>query len=125
LSELSPPAQPERPGAAAHPERRASLRYYFRQRPMVRFLVRPSFQCGRAFIKDICATGIGLLLTHEVTTGTVLFLQLRGRRRGTTLTQLARVVHVEPDGPGRWLVGCKLTCPLSDEELRDALRGDD
>jgi hypothetical protein len=91
---------------------------------MVRFLVRPSFQCGRAFIKNISATGIGLLLSHEVAPDAVLFVQLRGLRRGGSRTHLARVVHVTPGGPGRWLVGCRLTCTLSDEELREALRED-
>jgi hypothetical protein len=91
---------------------------------MVRFLIRPSFQCGRAFVKNISATGIGLLLNHEVALGAVMFVQLRGLRPGGTRTHLARVVHVTPEGPGRWLVGCRLTCTLSEDELREALRED-
>ena len=124
MSEPTPTAPAERPASPAPGERRESVRYYFRHRPMVRFLIRPSFQCGRAFVKNISATGIGLLLSHEVEVGSVLFIQLRGLRRGLTRTQLARVVHVTPEGPGRWLVGCRLTGTLSDQELRDSLRED-
>jgi hypothetical protein len=101
------------------------VRYYFRSRPQIRFRVRSSLECGRAVIKDLSATGIGLFLSHEVALGTVLFLQLCGRGRGSTHTQLARVVHATAERPGRWLIGCQLSCPLSDKELLDALRGDE
>jgi hypothetical protein len=103
-------------------ERRGCVRYIFRHPPMLRYLVRPSFQAGRGFLKDLSTHGAGLLITQELRVGTVVFVQLRGLRRGSTRTQLARVVHSTQHGSGRWLIGCRWTCPLSPEELRHALQ---
>jgi hypothetical protein len=86
--------------------------------------VRPSFECGRAFLRDLSRHGLALLTTRALVPGMVLFVQLRGPCRGTTLTQLARVVHVTEQSPGRWLVGCELTCPLSEEQLQFCLGED-
>jgi hypothetical protein len=103
------------------PERRASARHRPPRPPLVRYLIRPSFQCGRAFLRDLSRYGLALLVTRPLEPGMVLFVQLRGSRRGGTCTQLARVVHVTEQSPGRWLAGCELTCPLTDEQLRLSL----
>jgi hypothetical protein len=105
----------------ADEERRGCVRYIFRHPPMLRFLVRPSFQSARGFLRDLSTEGAGLLVSQELRVGTVMFIQLRGFRRGTTRTQLARVVHCTQHGSGCWLVGCRWTCPLSADELRHAL----
>jgi hypothetical protein len=90
----------------------------------VRYLVRPKFQCGRAFLRDLSREGLSLLVSEPLPAGTVLVVQLRGRRPGGTHTQLARVVHVTQQSPGRWLVGCRLIHPLSDDQLRQNLPPD-
>jgi hypothetical protein len=105
------------PGSPA-PERRCCERYPFRRQPLVRYLVRPSFEAGRAFLRDLSPYGLSLLVIRPLDPGAVLFVQLRGARRGVTHTQLARVVHVTEQSPGRWLVGCEFTCPLGDEQFR-------
>ena len=105
-------------------DRRAWHRYHCQRQPLVRYLVRPSFECGRAFLRDLSRHGLALLVTQPLNPGTVLFVQLRGRRRGNTCTQLARVIHLTEQSPRRWLVGCELSCPLSDEQLRLSM-GDD
>jgi hypothetical protein len=102
-------------------ERRTSTRHAYRRQPLVRYLVRPNFQCGRAFLRDLSREGLSLLVSQPLHPGTVLVVQLRGRRPGGTHTQLARVVYLAPHSPGRWLVGCRLTCPLSDDQLRQNL----
>lgn len=119
----APQAEAARPETAAV-ERRCCERYHYRRQPLVRYLVRPSFQSGRAFLRDLSRHGLALLVTRPLDAGTILFVQLRGSRRGVTHTQLARVVHVTEQSPGRWLVGCELTCPLSDEQLRLCLAED-
>jgi hypothetical protein len=121
-------AEPNAPQAAAgcdrapEPERRSCARHPYRRLPLVRYLVRPSFNCGRAFLRDLSHDGLALLVSQPLEPGTVLFVQLRGRRPGATHAQLARVVHVTPQAPGHWLVGCQLTSPLSDDQLRQTLR---
>ena len=108
-------------GSAPEAERRNAARHPYRRQPLVRYLVRPSFHCGRAFLRELSPEGLSLLVSQPLEPGMVLFVQLRGRRPGATHAQLAQVVHVTPQSPGRWLVGCRLTCPLSDEQLRQAL----
>ncbi len=120
LPSPSPPEQPETE-PAADDERRGCVRYIFRHPPMLRFLVRPSFQAGRGFLKDLSTEGAGLLVSQELRVGTVVFIQLRGLRHGTTRTQLARVVHCTRQTSGQWMAGCRWTCPLGAEELRQAL----
>jgi hypothetical protein len=57
--------------------------------------------------------------------GTILLLNLPGRRHGDTLTQSARVVHAAPLPNGRWLVGARLSRPLSELELKEIILRDD
>jgi hypothetical protein len=118
VSNASAPQTPANVDPVSAPDRRGAARYHYRRQPLVRYLVRPSFHAGRAFLRDLSRHGMALLVTRLVEPGTVLFVQLRGSRRGITCTQLARVVHVTEQSPGRWLVGCELTCPLNDEQLR-------
>jgi hypothetical protein len=123
-------AEPPNPQAVADcgttpaAERRSCGRHGYHRQPLVRYLVRPSFHCGRAFLRDLSHEGLALLVSQPLPPGTVLVVQLRGRRPGGTHIQLARVVHVAPHSPGRWLVGCRLTCPLSDDQLRQNLPPD-
>jgi hypothetical protein len=121
MSTPSAPQAPVVPDDVPASERRTCLRYRCERPPLVRYLVRPSFQSGRGFLRDLSRYGLALLVTRPLEPGMVLFVQLRGRRRGSTCTQLARVVHVTLQSPGRWLAGCELTCPLSDEQLHLSL----
>lgn len=130
-------------------EGRAQKRYHCRPRTVVRLAVRPSFRSFLALVRDVSAGGIGFLLDHPLETGTVLALQLRGGRPGTSTVRMARVVHVRRHLPVRdapwvkkkplfkslltflaagdptsragddliWLIGCRLSPPLSREEL--------
>jgi hypothetical protein len=123
-------AEPTAPQAAAgpdsrrEPERRSCTRHAYRRQPLVRYLVRPNFHSARAFLRDLSQEGLALLVSQPLEPGMVLFVQLRGRRPGATFTQLARVIHVMPHAPGRWLVGCRLTCRLSDQQLRQTIHVD-
>ena len=118
LTQLPDPR--EQPAGA---DRRGCVRYYYRSVPQVRYLVRPSFRGGWAGLQDIAAGGVALLLGHRPEPGTVVLLQLPGRRPGDTHTRLARVVRVEESGPN-WLAGCVFTPPLSEADLA-ALQADD
>ncbi len=113
-----------RVGDRPEAERRACSRYYFGPNPVVRFLVRPSFQCSRAILKDLSVEGIGLMLNRKLEPGTVLVVQLRGGRRGTSQTRLARVVQATPHDSGHWLIGCKLTWHMNTDELWALLEED-
>ena len=78
---MPPPSPPpeEAPSLdpAADEDRRGCVRYIFRHPPMLRFLVRPSFQAARGFLRNLSTDGAGLLVNQELRVGTVLFVQLR------------------------------------------------
>jgi hypothetical protein len=83
----------------------------------VRFVVRPFFRAHRAALRDISATGAGLVLWLPLQPGTVLLLQLPGPGEGETHTRLARVCSVVPQAGLNYRVGCRFASPLSAAEL--------
>jgi hypothetical protein len=101
----------------ADSERREVARFCCLARHPVRFLVQPSFQFGTGFLKDLSATSICLEYEQELEPAATLVVQLPGRRRGSSLTRVARVVRSTPAEYGRWLIACKLTYRLSDDEI--------
>ncbi len=101
----------------ALPDRRGHERLTCPGLPEVCYLLRPSMREGRAMVRDLSAGGIGLFLSCPLDTGAVLLLQLPGPRGGTTHTQRARVAHTTAYQVGTWLVGCRLTPPLSGQDL--------
>jgi hypothetical protein len=135
-------------------EGRRQRRYCCRKERIVRLAVRPNFRSFPALLHDVSADGIGFLLDSPLDPGTVLALQLRSERPGTSVIRMARVVHVRRHLPVKnapwikkkpllksllgffssrsgeavsgedfiWLIGCRLSPPLSEEELR-VLRG--
>ena len=98
-------------------ERRKFVRYALATPPRIRCLVQPGFRFDDALLKDISVRGFCLILKHVLPVDARLIVQLPGRRRGISLSRAARVLRVEPDGEGRWLVGCELSSLLSDEEI--------
>jgi hypothetical protein len=80
-------------------------------------LIRPGLQELTAHALNVSAGGIGLLLDHPLEVGTVLaFVLGRDRLRASGLRS-ARVVHATLRRPGQWLIGCRLSAPLSTAAL--------
>lgn len=132
-------------------EGRKQKRFECRDKKLVRFAVRPTFQNFNALVHDVSANGVGFLIDRPLELGTTLALQLKGGRSGTSLVRTAKVVHVRrhlpvSDAPWVkkkplfqvllsflggggsaeqiagadnfiWLIGCRLSPPLSPEEL--------
>lgn len=98
-------------------ERRAAPR----QRVVLTAHARPADNGGpdwRGQTRDLSALGVGFLSPRPVEQSTLLEIELCKPNRQTVRTLLARAVHVEPDGPGVWLIGCAFTSELTDAELR-------
>ena len=113
---------PEAAGTATALEQRASprIRYAYSSGPVVRYLLRPGQDVHQAVLHDLSAEGAGLLTGAAPEPEAMLLVQLGcSRRRGTSHTRLARVVHVTPREGNVWLVGCWFTAPLSPGELED------
>ncbi len=71
-----------------------------------------------AWVRDISATGVALLLPCEFEPGAIVTLELDNSDQGVSRVLRARVVHaleVPPDP--RWLHGCAFERPLTAEEL--------
>ena len=102
------------PGA----ERRLFVRYCCEPPPRVRSLVQPEMQFREGLLKDISPRGLCLILDEAVPVSKRLVVRLPGRKRGTSLCRVVQVKHVQPNGAGRWLVGCEMNSALSNEQLR-------
>jgi hypothetical protein len=98
-------------------ERRKVVRYSPAAPPRIRFLAQPGFRFDHGLLKNVSVGGLCLILNHALPLDARLIVQLPSQRRGSSLSRSARVLHVEQDSDGRWLVGCQLTSVLSDEEL--------
>ncbi len=75
-------------------EGRTHKRFRFRDRKVMRFAVRPSFQNAQALVHDVSVNGIGFILNTPLERGATIALQLQGGRPGTSLVRTAKVVHV-------------------------------
>jgi hypothetical protein len=77
----------------------------------------PAAQSWQARVRDLSTLGIGLLLPHQVELAALLEIELV-RANGTLVrTVLARVIHVEEDGPRSWIVGCAFVSEVTDGEM--------
>jgi hypothetical protein len=111
---------PEGPAAT---EWRASARVPHAAGPVVSYLVRPGLEVGRAVLQNLSADGAALVVEVPAAEGAVLLIQLGGPQRpGASHTRLARVARTKSRGPGAWLVRCRFTPPLSNDELASLRR---
>jgi hypothetical protein len=110
--------------ADTHPEleieRRAQPRHNCGSARVVHLAVRPSFRAVRAIVANVSAGGLGLTFSRALGPGTVLAVQVRGRRLGASLVRVARVVHATQTN-GNWRIGCTISPPFSPEELQSLL----
>jgi hypothetical protein len=123
MTELPTPA-PELPGPPAEPaERREAERFPPEITPVCRVggLTLPVI--SRAIVRDLSATGIGLLVNQPMKAGTVLVLCLESVDRQLARPLPARVMHASAVSEGHWLVGCQFVRCLSEPELQALLSG--
>lgn len=100
-------------------DRRACVRYASRQKGTCRALAAEKKWQWTATVRDVSATGIGLVLNRRFEPGTVLRVRLPGRsgRR----FYLVRVVRVQAQSARKWVVGCVFPRRLSDDEVATLL----
>jgi hypothetical protein len=108
----------EHNGPVRSRERRVAVRYPGNPDAACR-AHSPSAGVYPAWVRDISATGIALLVPAEFEPGAILTLEIENAGRGVSCVVRARVVHaleVPPDR--RWLHGCAFERPLTADELR-------
>ena len=107
----------------AAPERRASSRTRLPEGVPVWLLHGPDFRRAKGVLFDLSHEGAGLVLTYRIHPGERLLLQLPGASPGSTVSQLARVVHATALPGGYWLIGCRTRARLTEADVRRILQG--
>lgn len=72
-------------------------------------------------VVNVCPGGIGLLVNKRVAHNTLLGVQVP-RGKGPQHRVLARVIHVNPQPRGQWLLGCAFLGEISNQELQAFLQ---
>ena len=103
------------------PNRRASIRYRCARPIPRRMTIAESFTSVDAWVVDISAKGLGLLLDRPLENGTLLFVELEATPRASPVELLANVTRATPIGEAEWLIGCEFVNGLSEEELQAIL----
>lgn len=102
-------------------DRRRAVRYPCGYRTMLQAISLRDIPAVPVQVRDISATGIGLMCRSPVAPGTFLFVELQSMVDGSARRLRARVVHATRQANGLWLLGCELTDPLSPAELQGLL----
>lgn len=71
----------------------------------------------QAVIEELSTGGIALRMTDCFDPGTVLSIRLATATDKVAFTKLGRVVHVQAESSGAWLLGVALLQPLRPEEV--------
>jgi serine/threonine protein kinase len=70
-----------------------------------------------AVVRDISATGLGLILARRFEPGTELTVDLDLKADAPPKAVRVKVVNVRPDAMGHWRHGCAITAPMTDGDL--------
>ena len=108
---------PEEALSLADLERRSQPRFICYRRPLVRFLIKPSFESHRAFLQEVSPNGVRLLFTRPLDVGTILAIQLPSGSTGLSHILSAQVKYAIPEQDHGWRLGCRLSRSFTDAEL--------
>jgi hypothetical protein len=100
--------------------RRASVRYQCGPATPGRVALVDKQEFLRAWILDLSAHGIGLLIPRQLDAGQRVIVTLKAASGQKTYALPAQVAHVTRHPQGEWIVGFELDRPLSSDDL-DAL----
>jgi hypothetical protein len=72
-------------------------------------------------IRNLSRGGVAVTLSRRFEVGTLLAIDVQGQAEAVLGTVLARVVRIAPQDDGSWLLGCTLTKPLNEDDLKTLL----
>lgn len=98
-------------------ERRVAVRYHSTLKGCCQTLSVQRESSWQATVRNVSASGIGLILERRFERGVLLTVELNDRDGHPHLI-LARVRHATALPEGGWLIGCSLLDPLSEDEIR-------
>jgi hypothetical protein len=105
-------------------ERRLVERCRLGLNPVVRVVVRPSFQFQWALVRDLTASGMGLVLSGPLEPKDMVAIEFQSWSGKLSIIKTAQVRHVTQMPEGSWLVGCLFSTPLSAEEVTNLIEGE-
>jgi hypothetical protein len=111
--ELNPPPPPG--------DRRNAHRHKCNTKINQRLIVAVGLSDWPAYVKDISATGIGVICGMKHDEGTLFPVDLLCPERNFARTIQARVARIRREPDGHWYHGCAFERALDDEELRALL----
>ncbi len=100
---------------------RATARYRCPPATLGRLYVGDAHEYQRVWVMDVALVGLGFMLTRPVPAETPIVIHVRGRQTNTDYVLHAHVIHSTAQHADEWLVGCRLTEPLTDMVLDDLL----
>src|SRR5437763_71888 len=99
-------------------DRRVAVRYPGNPDASCQAFAAPDGVCP-AWVRDISASGVAVLIGREFAADTVLTIELENPIQGVVSALRARVVYaLEIPPEDRWLHGCAFERELTDDELR-------
>jgi hypothetical protein len=75
-------------------------------------------------VRNLSRGGLRLLLPRRFEPGTLLQIEVESVRDGDPVPLLARVIHVGPEAPGVWAVGCAFLRELGRDDLEALVNPD-
>ena len=99
---------------------RGSVRYRCPPASAGRVFISEDLEFQRAWLQDLSATGIGLVVTKPVTVGLLVTIQVKCTHSQKLYSLQAQTIHATPHADS-WLVGCQFITPLSHDDLDDLL----
>jgi PAS domain S-box-containing protein len=116
-------AEPKSPNGVPPGDRRGWGRHPCHARAVCRSTPIVTGTSCLASIRDVSASGVGLVCAHEFEPGATLLVDLSGTGSKTLPPLMVRVVRTRREGNGLWSVGCAFRVRLDDEQLRAVLNG--
>jgi len=121
ISQTPSPLEVGRSAIPSGKERRQAVRYLCGHRTMLQPISLREVAPLPVQVRDISATGLGLVSRVPLALGTFISLELQSMLSGTTRRLRARVIHTTRQRNGSWLLGCMLADELESEELHGLL----
>jgi PilZ domain len=122
MSEDILPFPGSRPAPPPAQDRRLCVRFPCNEKTLFQASAPHSYVLWWATVHNVSATGIGLLLRHEVVIGTELIVEVPIEINQPLRLLRARVARVMAQDNGAWMAGCEFVQPLSATES-EALAG--
>ena len=100
--------------------RRATVRYLCAPATPGRIVLVEKQEMQRAWVLDLSANGVGILLSRPLEVGLFVLIRLKSTAGDRTFELPAHVAHSTKQHGGDWVTGCELVERLSADDL-DAL----